>query len=214
MPHHKIVNWTTIWEMCRRRYPEHSEREVEATALARHYTEEEVGAFEREGQAAEAELEEVVEATAKEATKVAVRKTHHVAAKDAVEEVAKEAIAAALHEIRHEVAMATLESVAREAAKVAVRELRHGIMVRKAATRMYATYAVAEEARVMDAAAVAAAWKLIDNDKTMVEDSDKDDEDDEVVEDGEERHAGEEALRAAQREAAATHAAADRFGPF
>jgi hypothetical protein len=113
--------------------------------------------------------------------------------------------------------MATLESVAREAAKVVVRVLRHDIMVRKATTRMYATYAVAEEARVTDAAAGAAAWKLIDNDETMVEDGDKDDkddEDDEVVEDGEERQAGKEALRAAQREAAATHAATDCFGPF
>jgi hypothetical protein len=49
------------------------EVEVEATALARHCTEEEVGAFECEGRATKAALEEVVEAAAKEVAKVAVR---------------------------------------------------------------------------------------------------------------------------------------------
>jgi hypothetical protein len=43
--------------------------EVEASMMARHFTEEDVGAFEHEGQTIEVMLEEVVEAAAKEASR-------------------------------------------------------------------------------------------------------------------------------------------------
>jgi hypothetical protein len=75
MPRHKIAKWMTIQEICKQRYPQRSEAEVEveATVLAWYYAEEEVGAFERESTAIE---------HAMEAAKVAVREIHHVAAKE------------------------------------------------------------------------------------------------------------------------------------
>jgi hypothetical protein len=74
-----------------------------------------VRAFEREGHTAKAALEEVVEAAAKEAAKVAVRESRHIATKEAM---AKEAATTALRKIRHEEVMIT---VARKAVKVATR---------------------------------------------------------------------------------------------
>jgi hypothetical protein len=107
---------------------------------------------------AEEAMEEVVEAVAKEAAKVAVPEIHAIAAKEAV---MKKAATAALCEIRHEKAMTTLEAVAMEAAKVAVRELRHGVAAHEASAWMYAADAMAEEARMADATAVAATWELV-----------------------------------------------------
>jgi hypothetical protein len=69
MPCDNIINWTTIRKMCRNRYTERTSEEVEvrATALARMYVEEEVGAFEREGVVAKQAMEKVVnEATGKD----------------------------------------------------------------------------------------------------------------------------------------------------
>jgi hypothetical protein len=174
--------------MCRKRYPQRSETEVDvdATALAWYFTKEEVGAFEHEGQVTEQVLEEVVEAATKDSAIVAVCEIHYITTKEAV---AKEVGVAAVRVICHEAAMAMLESVAREAAKVVVRELCHGVATREAAAWMYATDIAAEEACVADAAMVAAAWELVDDDKMKVEDSN--DDNDEVVEtkDGEECHA-------------------------
>jgi hypothetical protein len=64
-----------IREMFRRRYPQRCETEVEveATALAWHFTEKRVGAFEREGQAAETMLEEEVVAASKKAATIIMR---------------------------------------------------------------------------------------------------------------------------------------------
>jgi hypothetical protein len=67
-----------IRKMCRKRYPQRSETEVdvEATPLARHFTKEEVGAFEREGQVTEQALDVVVEMAAKDAAIIAVHEIH------------------------------------------------------------------------------------------------------------------------------------------
>jgi hypothetical protein len=151
--------------MCRNRYPRHSEEEVEATTLARHFAKEEVGAFERKGQAAEAALEEVVKAVAKETAKVAVREIHHVAANDAVEAVAMEAFTATLREIRHEAAMRNTRVGGHGDAKDVVRELRHDVTTHESTAAMYAANA-AGEARMADAAQVAATWTLVDGDET------------------------------------------------
>jgi hypothetical protein len=53
MPRRKIANWTTIHNMCRRRFATQTseELEVRTVELARTYTEEEVSAFEREDEA-------------------------------------------------------------------------------------------------------------------------------------------------------------------
>jgi hypothetical protein len=83
MPCRKIANWTTIQQMCQKRYLQcpDIEVEVEATTLAQDFPEQEVGALEREGQETEQALEEVVEAVAKEVAIVAIREIHHVVAK-------------------------------------------------------------------------------------------------------------------------------------
>jgi hypothetical protein len=70
--------------------------------LAKHYAGEEVGGFEREGTVAQQALEEVVEVTACEASKVALHEIRVVVAKEAVEAMTKEVVASALREIRRE----------------------------------------------------------------------------------------------------------------
>jgi hypothetical protein len=49
MPHRKIVNWTTIRNMCRRRFAVQTaeELEMQAVELARQHAEDEVTTFER-----------------------------------------------------------------------------------------------------------------------------------------------------------------------
>jgi hypothetical protein len=123
-------------------------------------------------------MEDVVE----EAAKVVVQEIHTVATKEAVEAMAKEGATVNLREIRHEVAMVSLEAVAKEAAKIAVHELHQGLVARQAAARMYMDDATTGEERVANAASVAAAWELIDSDKTEVQDGDNDDKAEDDVE--------------------------------
>jgi hypothetical protein len=54
MPRRKITNWTTIRNMCRRCFTAQTaeELEMQAVELARQHAEDEVAAFEREGEVA------------------------------------------------------------------------------------------------------------------------------------------------------------------
>jgi hypothetical protein len=54
MPCRKIANWTTIRNMCHRRFAAQTaeELEMQAVELARQHTEDKVAAFEREGEVA------------------------------------------------------------------------------------------------------------------------------------------------------------------
>jgi hypothetical protein len=67
MTRRKIAYWMTIREMCQNCYAQRTEEEVEvqATALARLHTGEEVGAFKRECAVAKLEMEVVVKEAVK-----------------------------------------------------------------------------------------------------------------------------------------------------
>jgi hypothetical protein len=157
------------------------ELEMQAVELARQHAEDEVAAFEREGEVAQAAMVRVLEDAAAVATDVAVGKMHAAAAREAVEAVAMEAAMASLCAMRNDAAMVSLEAVAKEAAKVTVRELRDSIVTCEAVAeaQMYADGAAAEESHVAAAAVVVAGnsvWLLVDSDETEVEDEDDDDE--------------------------------------
>jgi hypothetical protein len=130
MPCRKIANWTTIHNMCRRRFADQTaeELEMQAVELARQHAEDEVAAFEREGEVAQAAMVRVLEDASVVAPDVAMGKMHATAARKAVEAVAMEAAMAALCAMRNDPAMVSLEAVAMKAAKVAVRELRDGVV--------------------------------------------------------------------------------------
>jgi hypothetical protein len=203
MPRRKIVNWTTIRNMCRRRFAAQAAEEVEVQAveLARQHAEQEVAAFEREGEVAQEAMDRVMEEAAAVAADVAVGKMHAAAARKAEEAVAMEAAMAALRAMRNDTSMVSREVVAKE---VAMRELRDGVVSREAEAeaQMYIDDAVAEESRVATAAVVASgtsAWLLIDDDEMEVEDDDEDEE----AEVEAERDAELRAANAAIREAAA-----------
>jgi ABC-type methionine transport system ATPase subunit len=123
MRHHKIANWTTIRNMCRRCFAAQTaeELEMQAVELARQHTEDEVAAFEHEGEVAHAAMVSVLEDASTVAADVVMGKMHAVAARKVVEMVAMKAAMAALRAMRNDLAMVSLEAVAMEAAKVAVR---------------------------------------------------------------------------------------------
>jgi hypothetical protein len=131
MPRRKIANWTMIRNMCRRRFTAQmaEELEMQAMELARQQAENEVAAFEREGEVAQAAMVRVLEDASTVAADVAVGKMHACAARKAVETVAMEAIVAALCAMRNDPTMVSLDAVAMEAAKVAVRD---GVVARQA----------------------------------------------------------------------------------
>jgi hypothetical protein len=134
MPCRKIVNWTTIRNMCHCRFAAQTaeELEMQAMELARQQAENEVAAFEREGEVAQAAMVRVLEDASAVAADVVVGKMHACAARKEVETVAMEAIVAALCAMRNDPAMVSLDAVAMEAAKVTVRELRDGVVTRQA----------------------------------------------------------------------------------
>jgi hypothetical protein len=61
MPRRKIANWTTISNMCRRRFAAQmaEELEMQVVELAWQHAEDEVAAFEREGEVAQAAMARV-----------------------------------------------------------------------------------------------------------------------------------------------------------
>jgi hypothetical protein len=117
MPRRKFANWTTIRNMCRRRFTAQTaeELEVQAVELAWLHTEDEVATFERESEAAQAAMVRVPEDAAAVAADATVGKMHVTVAKKAVEAVAMEAAMVALRAMRNNVAMVSLEVVAMEA---------------------------------------------------------------------------------------------------
>jgi hypothetical protein len=163
--------------MCRRRFAAQAAEEVHAVELARQHAEQEVAAFEREGEVAQEAMDMVMEEATAVAADVAVGKMHAAAARKAVEAVAMEAAMAALRAMRNDAAMVSLEVVAKEAAKVAMRELRDGVVVHEAeAALMYIDDAVAEESRVATVAVMASGtstWLLVDDDEKEVDDEDE-----------------------------------------
>jgi hypothetical protein len=183
MPHRKIANWTTIRNMCRCRFAAQTaeELEMQAVELARQHAEDEVAAFEREGEVAQAAMVRVLENASAVAADVAMGKMHATVARKAVEAVPMEAAMAALCAMRNDPAMVSLEVVAMEAAKVTVREMRDGVVARQASVeaQMYDDDVVDEESRVTAMAVVAAgmtAWLLIDGNEMEVEDDDDEEE--------------------------------------
>jgi hypothetical protein len=127
MPRRKIANWTTISNMCHRRFAAEmaEELEMQVVELAQQHAEDEVAAFEREGEMAQAAMVRVLEDATAVATDIVVGKMHATAARKAVE---MEAAMAALCAMHNDPAMVSLEAVAMEAAKVDVRELCDGIV--------------------------------------------------------------------------------------
>jgi hypothetical protein len=211
MPHRKIANWTTIHNMCRRCFAAQTAKELEMQAmeLARQHVEDEVAAFEREGEVAQAAMVRVLEDASVVAADVAVGKMHAATARKAVEAVAMEAARAALCAMRNDPTMVSLEAVAMEAAKVIVRELRDSVVARQASVeaQMYGDDAEDEESRIAATAMVAAgttAWLLVDGNETEVED-----DDDEEVEATTEAHRDAEQRAVEVRVKAAAEAAAE-----
>jgi hypothetical protein len=169
MPRRKIANWTTIRNMCRRRFTAQTQEELEmhAVELARQHAEDKVAAFEREGEVAQVAMVKVLEDASAMAADVAVGKMHAAAARKAVEAMTMEAAMAALCAMRNDPTIVSLEAVAMEAAKVTVRELRDSVIARQVSVeaQMYDDDATDEESRVAAMAVVAAgmtAWLLID----------------------------------------------------
>jgi hypothetical protein len=132
MPRCKIANWTTIRNMCRRCFAAQTSEELEmqAVELAWQHAKEEVAAFKREGEVAQAAMVRVLEDASAVAADVIVGKMHTIATRKAVEAVAMEDAMAALRAMRNDPAMVSLEAVTMAAAKVAVRELRDGMVAR------------------------------------------------------------------------------------
>jgi hypothetical protein len=138
--------------------------------LARQHANDEVAAFEREGEVAQAAMVRMLEDASMVAADVAVGKMHAYAARKAVDTVAMEAAVTALRAMRNDTAMISLEAVAMEAAKVAVRELHDGVVARQASVevQMYGDDAADEESPVAAMAVVAAgttAWLLLDDEE-------------------------------------------------
>jgi hypothetical protein len=78
MPRRKIANWMMIRNMCRRRFAAQTaeELEVQVVELARLHAEDEVAAFKREGEVAQAAMVRVLEDMAAVAADIAVDKMH------------------------------------------------------------------------------------------------------------------------------------------
>jgi hypothetical protein len=155
------------------------ELEMQARELARQHAEDEVAAFEREGEVAQAAMVRVLEDASAVAADVAMGKMHACAARKAVEMMEMETALAALRAMRNDPAMVSLEAVAMEAAKVTVRVLRDSVVARQASVevQMYGDDVADEESRVAATAVVAAgtmAWLLLDGDETEVEEEDDD----------------------------------------
>jgi hypothetical protein len=202
MPHRKIANWTTIRNMCRCRFAAQTaeELEMQAVELARQHAEDEVAAFEREGEVAQAAMVRVLENASAVAADVAVGKMHATVARKAVEAVPMEAAMAALCAMRNDPAMVSLEAMAMEATKVAVPELHDGIVTHQASVeaQMYGDDAEDEESHVGVMAMVATGtmvWLLVDGDETEVEDED-DEEEAEATQRDAELHAAEVRVKA------------------
>jgi hypothetical protein len=143
---------------------------MQAMELARQHANDEVAAFEREGEVAQAAMVRMLEDASMVAADVAVGKMHAYAARKAVDTVAMEAAVTALRAMRNDTAMISLEAVAMEAAKVAVRELHDGVVARQASVevQMYGDDAADEESPVAAMAVVAAgttAWLLLDDEE-------------------------------------------------
>jgi type IV secretory pathway VirD2 relaxase len=104
MPHCKIANWTMIRNICRRRFAAHTteELEVRAMELAQVHAEEEVAAFEREGEVAQKAMVKVLEDAAAVAADVIVGKMHVAATRKAIKAVAMEAAMAALRAMHND----------------------------------------------------------------------------------------------------------------
>jgi hypothetical protein len=172
VPRRKIANWTTIREMCRRRFTDQTTEEVEVRAveLARAH-----GRRWWSSSSAKASAKAVMEEAATVAMDVVVGKMHAVATRKTVE-VAMVTLCA----IHNDAPMVALEAVAKEAAMIAVRELCEGVVVRRTEAQMYIDDAAAEDSCAATAAVVAvertSAWLLVDGDDTEVEDDDKDEE--------------------------------------
>jgi hypothetical protein len=86
MPSRKIANWTTIRNMCRRRFAAQTAEklEIQAVELAWQHAEDEVAAFEREGEVAQAAMVRVLEDASAVAVDVVVGTMHATAARKAV----------------------------------------------------------------------------------------------------------------------------------
>jgi hypothetical protein len=132
MPRRKIANWTTIRNMCRRCFAAQTaeELEMQAVELAWQHAKDEVAAFEREGEVAQAAMVRVLEDASVVAADVAVGKMHAATARKVVEAVVMAAAMAALRAMRNDPAMVSLDAVAMEAARVAMRKLRDSIVAR------------------------------------------------------------------------------------
>jgi hypothetical protein len=119
--------------MCRRRFAAQTaeELEMQAMELARQHAEDEVAAFERKGEVAQAAMVRVLEDASAVAADIAVGKMHACVARKAVETVGMEAAVAALRAMRNDPTIVSLEAVAMETAKVDVRELRNSVVARQ-----------------------------------------------------------------------------------
>jgi hypothetical protein len=100
--------------MCHRHFTAQTTEECEmyAVELARQLTEEELAAFKREGEVAQAAMARVLEDVSVVATDVAVGKMHAAVARKVVEAVAMEAAMASLRMMCNDPAMVSLEAVA------------------------------------------------------------------------------------------------------
>jgi uncharacterized membrane protein YgcG len=138
--------------MCRQRFAAQTAEEVEVQAmeLAQKHAEEEVAAFECEGEVAQETMQAVMEEAAAVAADIAIGKMLAAVARKAV---AMEAAMAALRVMHKDTAMVSLEAVAKEATKVAVHELCDGVVAREAEAEahMYINDAMAEESRIATA---------------------------------------------------------------
>jgi hypothetical protein len=96
--------------MCHRRFAAQTteELEMQAVELARLHAEDEVAAFENEGEVSQAAMVRVLEDAFVVAADVAVGKMHAAVARKAVETVAMEAAMAALRAMRNDPTMVSL----------------------------------------------------------------------------------------------------------
>jgi hypothetical protein len=135
--------------MCFRRFATQTAEKfkMQAMELARQHTKDEVVAFEREGEVAQAAMVRVLE----DVSAVAA------AARKAVEAVAMEAAMAALCAMRNDPTIVSLEAMAVETTKVTMRELRDDVVARQASVKaqMYSDDAEDEESRIAAKAMVA-----------------------------------------------------------
>jgi hypothetical protein len=158
------------------------ELEIQAVELARQHAEDEVVAFEREGEVAQAAMVRYWRTHPWWPSMSSWARCTPPRPGKAVEMMVMEATMVALRAMRNDPVMVSLEAVAIEAAKVVVRELRESVVARQASVKvhMYGNDTEDEESRITTTAMVATgttAWRLVDGDKTKVED----DDDEEVV---------------------------------